>query len=139
MAKDLYHKIVREILELDGWIITHDPYLIEREKRKAYEVDLGAEKIIAAEKDATKIAVEVKSFLGSSRTYDFHNALGQYNVYSFFMTAKDPNRKLYLAIGEDVFGDFFQDTDTQMLCNHYHVNLLVFDTNLKIVSKWLEN
>ncbi|MEY4904824.1 MAG: XisH protein [Bacteroidota bacterium] len=34
MAKDIYHKIVREILELDGWTITHDPYLIEREKER---------------------------------------------------------------------------------------------------------
>jgi hypothetical protein len=139
MAKDLYHKIVREILELDGWTITHDPYLIEREKRKAYEVDLGAEKIIAAEKGTIQIAVEVKSFLGSSRTYDFHGALGQYNVYSFFMTEKDPNRKLFLAITEEVFDDFFQEIDTQMLCNHYHVNILVFNAEAKIVSKWLKN
>jgi uncharacterized protein YozE (UPF0346 family) len=77
--------------------------------------------------------------LGSSRTYDFHNALGQYSIYSFFMTEKDPNRKLYLAITEEVFDDFFQEADTQMLCNHFHISLLVFDSDLKIVSKWLEN
>lgn len=39
MAKDLYHQIVREALEKDGWTITQDPYLIESDKRKSYEVD----------------------------------------------------------------------------------------------------
>jgi hypothetical protein len=110
-----------------------------KRKRKAYEVDLGAEKIIAAEKGAIQIAVEVKSFLGSSRTYDFHNALGQYSVYSFFMNDKDPKRKLFLAITQEVFEDFFQETDTQSLCNHFHINILAFNTDLKIISRWLEN
>lgn len=55
------------------------------------------------------------------------------------MAEKDPNRNLYLAITEEVFDDFFQEADTQILCNHFHINLLVFDSDLKIVSKWLEN
>ena len=29
MAKDIYHQIVRDALENDGWTITHDPYAIE--------------------------------------------------------------------------------------------------------------
>ena len=72
MAKDIYHKIVREALIKDGWTITHDPYLIPRHKRKPYEADLGAEKFFAAERDLEKIVVEVKSFIGTSVTYDFH-------------------------------------------------------------------
>lgn len=70
MAKDLYHEHVPEALIKDGWAITSDPYIIETEDVD-YEVDLGAEKIIAAEKGQEKIAVEVKSFVASSFVYSF--------------------------------------------------------------------
>ncbi len=76
--------MVREALEKEGWTITNDPYLIRRLNRKPFEVDLGAEKFIAAERGSDLIAVEIKSFLGSSMTYDFHAAFGQYGVYRFF-------------------------------------------------------
>jgi XisH protein len=36
---------------------------------------LGAEKLIAAEKEGAQIAVEVKSFLGASLVSEFHTAL----------------------------------------------------------------
>ncbi|HMQ50217.1 MAG TPA: element excision factor XisH family protein [Saprospiraceae bacterium] len=64
MAKGKYHHIVREALESDGWVITHDPFKIMVGRRKGY-IDLGAE-LIAAEKKELKIAVEIKSFLGAS-------------------------------------------------------------------------
>ena len=38
MAKDIYHKEVREALEADGWIITHDPYRINL-KGLSHEAD----------------------------------------------------------------------------------------------------
>ena len=138
MAKDIYHTIVREALLKDGWTITHDPYLITQTKRRPYEVDLGAEKIIAAERGTEHIAVEVKSFIGSSLTYDFHGAFGQYGIYRFFLVEKDPTRKLFLAITEEIFNSFFQDTDIQAVCNHFKVNLLVFDSTNKIITTWLE-
>ena len=49
MAKDFYHDNVRQALEKDGWRITHDPYPI-RVDDVGYEIDLGAEPLIAAEK-----------------------------------------------------------------------------------------
>lgn len=54
MAKDIYHQIVKEALIKDGWTITDDPYLIPRSNKKPYEVDLGSEKFIAAERDIEK-------------------------------------------------------------------------------------
>ncbi len=59
-AKDIYHDTVKNALIKDGWTITDDPYRLSIGKRKMY-VDLGAEKLIAAEKDSRKIAVEIKS------------------------------------------------------------------------------
>jgi hypothetical protein len=46
MAKDLYHHIVREALEKDGWAIVNDPFVLKVGGLKM-EVDLAAEKIIA--------------------------------------------------------------------------------------------
>ena len=44
-------------------------------------VDLGAEKLIAAEKENQKIAVEIKSFIGNSQVADLEQALGKYILY----------------------------------------------------------
>ena len=65
MAKDIYHNTVRKALEKDGWTITHDPLTLKIGGRSTY-VDLGAEKLFAAEKDDQQIAVEVKSFIAPS-------------------------------------------------------------------------
>jgi XisH protein len=57
-AKDRYHQSAKNALIKDGWIITHDPLHLKWGKRDMY-VDLGAEKLIAAEKAGQRIAVEV--------------------------------------------------------------------------------
>ncbi len=137
MAKDIYHEIVKQALIKDGWTITQDPYLIPRINKKPYEVDLGAEKFLAATKGADKIAVEIKSFINSSMTYDFHTAFGQYNVYRFFMEQKEKDRKLFLAIPEEVYNTFFTDLDIEAICAHFNVEIVVFDAlKIEIVS-WI--
>ena len=44
-------------------------------------VDLGAERLLAADKEGRKIAVEVKSFSGASEIDDLEKALGQFILY----------------------------------------------------------
>ncbi len=68
-ARDIFHQQVKHALEKDGWQITHDPYWIKLmgSDMNAY-ADLAAERILAAEKGNEKIAVEIKSFLGTSST-----------------------------------------------------------------------
>lgn len=61
--KDIYHDKVKEALRKDGWIITHDPFRL-RVGKKRLAMDLGAERLISAEKGIRKIVVEVKSFVG---------------------------------------------------------------------------
>lgn len=138
MAKDIYHKIVKEALEKGGWEITHDPYLIPRNNRKPYEVDLGGEKFIAAERGIEKIAVEVKSFIGQSMTYDFHSAFGQYSVYRFFMSEKDSERKLFLAITDEVYKTFFLDIDIEAICLHFNIEIIVFNPIKIEITEWIK-
>jgi len=69
-AKDKYHEHVKEALIKDGWIITDDPYELIAEGT-TYEVDLGAEKLFAAQKNKEKILVEVKSLLRLMSSMNF--------------------------------------------------------------------
>jgi XisH protein len=75
MAKDRFHQVVRTALEKEGWQITDDFYEISVDDMD-FEIDLAAEKLLAATRENQKIAVEVKSFIGSSNTSEFHTALG---------------------------------------------------------------
>jgi len=77
VAKDIYHNAVRTAIETEGWTITDDPLTLTIGKRDLF-VDLGAEKIMIAERQGQKIAVEVKSFISPSLVKDLENALGQY-------------------------------------------------------------
>lgn len=93
-ARDLYHDDVRGALVKDGWTITDDPFRM-RWGGKDYYVDLGAERLIAAEKLGRRIAVEVKSFLGNSVVDDMEKALGQYLIYRSIMLRRQPDRELF--------------------------------------------
>ena len=79
-ARDLYHDSVKKALVKDGWRITHDPLRLTWGKKDMY-VDLGAERLMAAQKDNELIAVEVKSFIGASSMADLEGAIGQYILY----------------------------------------------------------
>jgi len=105
-AKDLFHEAVRQALIKDQWKITADPLVIKIDKVK-FEIDLGADKILAAEKAERKIAIEIKSFLSNSTLTDFHAALGQFLNYRLALEMTDPERILYLAVPLDTFDSFF--------------------------------
>lgn len=61
-AKDIYHEVVKTALTKDGWTITDDPFRIRLARGRNLFVDLGAERLLALERDTEKIVVEVKSF-----------------------------------------------------------------------------
>jgi XisH protein len=113
-AKDFYHEHVKTALTKDGWKIADDPYLVEWLGKKL-QIDLGAERLIAAEKGTEKIAVEVKSFIGPSKIEDLEDALGQFVLYRFSLKRAAPERMLYLAIHENVYTSIFQHPDGEAL------------------------
>ncbi|NQZ79358.1 MAG: fatty-acid oxidation protein subunit alpha, partial [Ekhidna sp.] len=69
--------MVKQALENDAWRVTDDP-LIVFVKDHNVAIDLGAEKLLFANKGPKKIAIEIKSFTQPSIFYAFHEALGQY-------------------------------------------------------------
>ncbi len=74
-AKDKFHHAVRHALEKEQWVITADPLKFKYGEVK-FRVDLAADRLIAADLQDEKIAVEIKSFLNASALTDFHQAVG---------------------------------------------------------------
>lgn len=135
-AKDLYHDAVKAALVKDGWTITHDPLTL-RWGRKDLFVDLGAEKVLAAEKEGRKIAVEIKSFLGRSEMDDLENALGQYVLYRQVLQRTEPDREVYLAVQELVFVNVFEEPVGKILLEDDLIRLLVFDDAKEEIVRWI--
>jgi hypothetical protein len=137
MAKDFYHNNVREALEKDGWIISHDPYAL-RYRGVRMEIDLGAEKMIAAERGPEKILVEVKSFLSKSIIHDFHEALGQYRNYLRVLRKQDSDRVLLLAVPEDTWLIFFAEPFGQEAIEEENLKILVFSPVSNTIIQWIK-
>ncbi|MDJ1173741.1 XisH family protein [Roseofilum capinflatum] len=136
-AKDKFHASVSIALQKDGWIITHDPLHLKVDDIEFY-IDLGAERLLAAEKGGQKIAVEIKSFLGTSEVTEFHLALGQILNYKLALSKTEPDRPLYLAISQDTYEEFFSRQFVQESLQFYAVKLLIFDYYRQEVVLWKE-
>jgi hypothetical protein len=134
-ARDIFHDAVRHALEKEEWTITHDPLHI-RTGGVAYHIDLGAEKLLAAEKNGEKIAVEIKSFVGVSTASEFHTALGQYIEYRLALKEKEPGRILYLAVPVDMHDTFFMLPFIQNVVKECQLKLLVYHPKDEVILAW---
>ena len=137
MAKDKFHDAVKNALIKENWTITNDPLFLQFGGVDVY-IDLGAEKLIAAEKDNQKIAVEIKSFLNLSVITDFYAALGQFMSYRLILKEEDPERILYLAIPSDVYNTFFQLLFTRTAIQDYQLKLIVYNSSDEVIVQWLK-
>lgn len=136
MAKDVFHYAVRKGLEKEGWLITDDPLRIQAGGADM-EIDLGAEKIIAAERGEEKIAVEIKSFLSPSPINDLENAWGQSFMHARILQRKEPDRFLYLAVNLTIFETLFNEEAGEILLEEPGFRLIVFDSNKEEIVKWI--
>ncbi len=135
-AKDKFHQIVITVIQKDGWIVTHDPYLLQAGSFDL-AIDLGAEEIVAAEKEGRKIAIEIKSFLGASKISEFYGALGQFITYRAALKIQEPERVLYLAVPSDVYEKFFVTAFIQNLIQQNQLYLITYDIEQEIIEQWI--
>ncbi|NEO03180.1 MAG: fatty-acid synthase [Moorea sp. SIO3I7] len=134
-AKYIHHDTVKAALIKDGWSITDDPLILKIGTRNVL-VDLGAEKLIAAERGATKIAVEVKTFMSPSPINDLEKAWGQFFLYTRIMKKREPDRQIYMAVERNSFKTLFQEEAGQLLLEEPGFRLLVFDAKIKEIIQW---
>jgi XisH protein len=134
-TKDIYHDAVKNALVKDGWKVTHDPLRLTWGGKDMY-VDLGAERLLAAEKAGQQIAVEIKSFVGDSEMDDLEKALGQYVLYRAVLAEREPNRALYLAVPKDVL-DIFEQPLGKLLLKNNLAQVIGFDPQAEVILQWI--
>lgn len=137
-AKDMIHDAVKNAIIKDGWKITHDPYTIRYEEVTVY-ADLGAELILAAEKESYKIVVEIKSFISPSPLSDLKIALGQYEIYKVFLKATASEHQLYIATSHKVYDELFQQKAYQLVIREYKIPLLIVNVETEEIIKWTKS
>ena len=136
-AKDKFHDAVRNALVKDGWTITADPLQIKLGDIDAY-IDLAAERLLTAEKDDEKIAVEIKSFLGASNIYDFYLAYGQFMNYREALIIQEPERILFLAVPDNVHETFFKNEFIIRMVSKFEVKLVTYNIEREEITKWIK-
>jgi hypothetical protein len=134
-AKDAFHTVVKTALEKEGWLITHDPYTLQAGTLELY-IDLGAEKVIAAEKQGQKIAIEIKSFLSPSKITELYAALGQFIIYRIALQEQEANRTLYLAVPSTVYNEFFILPFIQSVIKTNQLCLLIYNIEQEAIAEW---
>ncbi|MDJ1173888.1 element excision factor XisH family protein [Roseofilum capinflatum] len=135
-AKDFFHQAVRHALEKEGWIITHDPLMLRYDLGKLY-VDLGAEKILTAEREGQKIAVEIKSFIQNSTISEFYTAVGQFITYRTLLHKQYPEYNLYLAISLDTYTSFFAIEVVQEIIDAQQLKLIIYEAQKESINRWI--
>lgn len=137
MARDSFHDLFRSALEDDGWIVTDDPLTFKIGKVHV-QIDLGAERLIAAQKDQERIAVEIKTFVNASFITALYEAIGKYVVYKNVLKLTDPNRKLYLAVPKSIYGRFFEEPVLKQIIKEEDVNLVIYNEKLQNIDLWIK-
>ncbi len=134
-AHDTYREAVKNALVKDGWTITHDPLRLRR--GKSLFVDLGAERLLAAERGAEKIAVEIKTFSRASDMKDLEDAVGQFVLYAHLLKRSDPERVLFLTVPETARRSVFEEDAGSVMLEDGVVRLFSFDPDQEAIVQWM--
>jgi len=135
-ARDIYHDAVKSALIRAGWSIFADPYRIRYKEIDLY-ADLAADRPIAAERGGQKIVVEIKSFVGRSFMTDLHLAVGQYKIYETLLAQTEPDYKLYLAIDDITYDNFFRREGIEFLVRSNQINVFMVNIDEQEIVQWI--
>jgi hypothetical protein len=133
---DTFHHVVKSALQKDGWKITDDPLYLQYGGID-YAIDFGAEPLIAAEKEHQKVAIEVKSFLAGSPTYEFHKVVGQFFDYRMMLKRIQPDRILYVAVPSDIYRSFFQTPFIREVIQEMKMKIAVYNIDKEEIEEWI--
>jgi hypothetical protein len=136
VARDKFHDLFRKALENEGWNVTHDPLRLKT-GRIPVLIDLGAERILAAEKGEEKVAIEIKTFGNPSFITAFYEAVGKYIVYQEAIQILEPNRLLYLALPDDVYEGFAEDLLIDSVFQRHQFRIVTYDSEHQTIVKWI--
>jgi hypothetical protein len=136
MARDLFHQNVKEALIKEGWTVTDDPLSFKIGKMQV-QIDLGAERLIAAEKGSERIAIEIKTFGSLSFITALYEAVGKYIIYRNVLKRLQPDRILFLALPETIFERFFEESVIRETVQEEGINLILYNQTDKLITRWI--
>lgn len=134
--RDALHHTLRRTLEKDGWTITDDPLVLILEDT-LLKADLGSEKILTAEKENQKIALEIKGFDSPSVISDLEKTIGQLQLYQWALENQDPDRQLFLALDCQTYTKHFQKPLFQLVIQRNKIKLLIYDSIQEVILEWI--
>ena len=134
--KDKFHETVKVALEKGQWHITNDPLFVPTKGGHNFFIDLGAERIIGAEKNGENIAVEIKSFSGASPMYTFYEILGQFLVYKMALREQSKIWELYIAISDIGFKKLDDSPIFSKAIQEYQLKFVVIHPASQSIIEW---
>ena len=69
---------------------------------------------------------------------DFEVALGQYILYRNLINLTEPEYKIYLAIKDSVYENFFKRDSIQDIAKINQLLLIVVDMEKEEISQWID-
>jgi XisH protein len=137
MARDKFHYEFKHALETEGWVVTDDPLYLKIGKILVH-IDLGAERLIAAQRNGEKIAIEIKTFGNSSFITALYEAVGKYIVYRKALELMQPDRVLYLAIPVDTYLEFHNEAVVKAVFEEGNFKLVLYDPDAEKIVSWIK-
>lgn len=134
--KDKFHEIVKSALIKEQWHITNDPLYVPTKGGNNFFIDLGAERILGAEKNGQSIAVEIKSFDGSSPMYTFYEILGQFLIYKIALREQAKPWELYIALSDVGFKKLDDSPIFNKAMQEYEMKFIIVNEKSQTVVEW---
>ncbi|GAB4452825.1 MAG: hypothetical protein OHK0029_04510 [Armatimonadaceae bacterium] len=101
-------------------------------------IDLGAERVLAADKGSRKIAVEIKTFGGASKLAALEEAIGQYVLYRIALRRTEPDRELYIAAPQAVVANRFEIRELwKAFLTEENGKVFGYDPEEETIQQWL--
>ena len=138
MARDIFHENVKQALIEEGWNVTNDPLTFKIGKVQV-QIDLGAERLIAAEKGEERIAIEIKTFGNVSFITALYEAIGKYIVYRNVISLSQSDRTLFLAIPENIYNRFFDEKVIRKTIEDEKIKLVIYNQLTQTITQWVIN
>jgi hypothetical protein len=135
-SRDIIHRATVVALKKDGWEITADPLTVRYDDLTVY-ADLAAEHTLGAQRGGRRIAVEAKSFVGSSLIRELEMAVGQFAVYRALLNKVDPDRELWLAAPHEIVDQLLRRPAFKLIVAHCRLSLLAIDQRIEEVQRWI--
>jgi hypothetical protein len=77
------------------------------------------------------------AFVGKSNLSELEKAVGQFVIYRFAMRKEDPDRELFLAVGEKIYNKFFVNADVIELIETENLKIMVFNEANEVIVRWI--